>query len=554
MVGESIASFPTENDHGCESDSDSLSPTLFKLSGVDTSLGDAVLEDELGKILLFRATLLEKDYNGEEGTILFCCCRDGFENKSNRGDFDAHVLNTIGEYLQQQQIGIFFIRFEGKGTTPVVSIVDEEDEEDECVEYITEEEAYQLWLEQNQYKGNDSDNSSDTDTDLVSSPDGALVKPKHHVLISNCKQEEEEKKFDTEESHLSAKNAAKPLPAATAKQLERDPGLFHCDNVVRVHYTQVLEFLLEKKAASQKSNSSSHESWKESFGSLPIVFYGLNDEGGENDSPLITELEDFEEGLRDAIRQHGTETIVRTGNRETLVANGFHNSKPATLSQVVDPRLLGHGEDTEGNSSSSSSSSVGNHPERTIVFNPIHEMPPLFRSENVLGRWINYTERSDTNRIFPNSLWGALLANVNGNNNTNDRSCPKYTLCIASEGFGIGMHKHGPALFFLTEGRKKWYLSHPGIIDERIAKQQKHGNNSNSSSSSTTHPGFYKELSTHKCIQEPGELLLVPNLWYHEIYNLASPTIGIQALVDELPIPGTLSVSFSNNTTRYMDR
>jgi len=115
------------------------------------------------------------------------------------------------------------------------------------------------------------------------------------------------------------------------------------------------------------------------------------------------------------------------------------------------------------------------------------------------------------------------------------------------------MHKHGPALFFLTEGRKKWYLSHPKHIDDRIsncdvaAAQQKQKQNPNQSDNnnnnkilvgdertSTTHPGFYQHLSTHKCIQRPGELLFVPNLWYHEIYNLSSPTIGIQALAEEL--------------------
>ena len=48
-------------------------------------------------------------------------------------------------------------------------------------------------------------------------------------------------------------------------------------------------------------------------------------------------------------------------------------------------------------------------------------------------------------------------------------------------------------------------------------------------SKSETHPRFYRELSSHKCIQQPGEVLYVPNDWYHEIFNLEY-TLGIQAL------------------------
>ena len=47
-----------------------------------------------------------------------------------------------------------------------------------------------------------------------------------------------------------------------------------------------------------------------------------------------------------------------------------------------------------------------------------------------------------------------------------------------------------------------------------------------------THPGFYRDLASHKCIQRPGEVLYVPNEWYHEIFNL-DYTVGIQALPDQ---------------------
>mmetsp|Transcript_18093 Transcript_18093/g.45008 ORF Transcript_18093/g.45008 Transcript_18093/m.45008 type:complete len:465 (+) Transcript_18093:1054-2448(+) len=458
---------------GDESDNDSLSPTLFKFSGVDTSVGEIVLEDELSKLLQLKATLLEIDYNDEEGTILFCCHQEE-EEESCKDDHDAQVLKKLGNYIEQRTISPSPESILVEAAVSTVSIVDEE--EDECVEYITEEEAYQLWLEQNQCNL-DNDDEND-ESNLVSSPDGILMRPKHHIQIKEEKSSQ-----------------GNPT---TAAQLERDPGLLNFDNVERVHYDEILDYV------SDPNITSANKGWKDDFGSQPLMISGFTS---------TSELVAFSTCLRETIRQHGAETIVRTGNRETLITNGFHNSKPANLSEAVDVQ-----DDTEHNQN-----------DGTIVFNPIHEMPRAFRS--VLGQWID----EKNGKIFPNRLWTTLL----GEETDTKRDPHRFTLCIANEGFGIGMHKHGPALFFLTQGRKKWYLSHPENIDQIIAQQQ----NSTDNSSSNTHPGFYQELSTHKCIQQPGEMLLVPNLWYHEIYNLASPTIGIQALADELTVPGTLLCS-----------
>ena len=478
--------------------SSSLSPTLFKLSGVDTTAGDAFLEETLSEILGLKTTLLEKDYNDQKGTILFCCHGD---DDSNPDQLDSHVLTTIGGILQAPINS--YPKFWCQSIEAAISIVDEEDEDDECVEYITEEEAYQLWLEQNQADENDSDDLSD----LVSSPDGHLVRPKHHA------------------HHLKDDNATELVPSGmatcTSKQLERDTGLFDFDNVERVHYTKVFEFLLEKDSSNKDSQI---DSWKTDFGSKPIVITG-----GLQHEDLV----EFQKTLQESIKEHGADTIVRTGNRETLVENGFHNSRAASLSQVVDSSML------QPNGATKT-------PNQTIVFNPIHEMPTIFRSENVLGRWINenYCTTNNEKQLFPNTLWNTMLQNTDTANE--NPATPKFTLCIANEGFGIGMHKHGPALFFLTQGTKKWYLSHPSPIDSRIEAHT-------ASDTSPTHPQFYRELSSHKCIQSAGELLLVPNLWYHEIYNLATPTIGIQALADELPIPGTLWVTEKQNVKQTID-
>ena len=41
----------------------------------------------------------------------------------------------------------------------------------------------------------------------------------------------------------------------------------------------------------------------------------------------------------------------------------------------------------------------------------------------------------------------------------------KFTLTLASEGFGIGMHKHNAAMFMLLLGEKKWYMTSGGDLE-----------------------------------------------------------------------------------------
>ena len=164
------------------------------------------------------------------------------------------------------------------------------------------------------------------------------------------------------------------------------------------------------------------------------------------------------------------EAEVRTGNRETLSENGFNNSAPMKLCDALGP---GGG---------------GASPECSrIVFSPLTELPAELQQNLV-----------KLSKVFPNI--GPIGPNK------------KFTLCIGSSGFGIGFHKHNAALFLLVEGRKKWYMSSEDVENDL-----------------PTHPGFFKEKSSHKVIQVPGEILFVPELWYHEIYNL-SYTAGLQAL------------------------
>mmetsp|Transcript_6579 Transcript_6579/g.11745 ORF Transcript_6579/g.11745 Transcript_6579/m.11745 type:complete len:375 (-) Transcript_6579:184-1308(-) len=167
------------------------------------------------------------------------------------------------------------------------------------------------------------------------------------------------------------------------------------------------------------------------------------------------------------------EVEVRTGNRETLIDNGITNSKPMPLSEA----LLVPQSGVENNSECG-----------RIVFSPVKELPDDFAKELK-----PFTD------CFPFCTESPIMK--------------KFTLTLASEGFGIGMHKHNAAMFMLIIGRKKWYMSSSKDLE----------------CDSQTHPGFYREKSSHKCIQRQGEVLFVPNDWYHEIFNLEY-TAGIQGL------------------------
>ena len=170
---------------------------------------------------------------------------------------------------------------------------------------------------------------------------------------------------------------------------------------------------------------------------------------------------------------HYGDIEVRTGNRETLIENGITNSKPMLLSDALQ-----------------STSSESNVECGTIVFSPVKELPDEL-ANSLQSLFTDHFPKCD-----------------------NIESMEKFTLTLASEGFGIGIHKHKEAMFMLAEGVKKWYMASSDDLE----------------ADTDTHPGFYQEKSTHKCIQKSGEILYVPNEWFHEIFNISEYTAGIQAL------------------------
>ena len=305
----------------------------------------------------------------------------------------------------------------------------------EQVIFIEEEEAHRLWREQ-------SERARLANLEPVSSPDGELVMP----------------------THARTEQSARPEGwiSATHAQLKRDATLLELDNVARVDVSQLATVLwtepivitgVPAAAATAAAAATTPRPPVPPPGPLGMVFStSAGSPVGCLSRQLLVE------------RFGGAE--VRTGNRNTLVDNGFMHSKPMALRDAI------------------AASDSG-----AMVFSPIAELPSGFR------RYLQ-----PLTECFPcehEAQGGGRVAK-------------KFTLCLASEGFGIGFHKHNAAFFLLVHGRKKWYM----------AKE----------CAAPTHPGFYGSKSSHKCIQYPGELLYVPDDWYHEIFNLTECTAGIQAL------------------------
>ena len=124
---------------------------------------------------------------------------------------------------------------------------------------------------------------------------------------------------------------------------------------------------------------------------------------------------------------------VRTGNRNTLIDNGFVNSKPMALrdalSSVGDAATDGVERRRRGDLECS-----------RMVFSPVKELPVDFRDH-----------LAPLTTVFP------CEHEVQGR----ERVRKKFTLCLANEGFGIGFHSHNAAMFLLLVGSKKWYMGPP---------------------------------------------------------------------------------------------
>ena len=296
---------------------------------------------------------------------------------------------------------------------------------------LEEEEAYEIWQ-------NIPEEERTSHLDVIPNPDGVMIRPSHHNVDIIM------------DSSIQHKQTTTASLSPCELQMKRDPSLLNFDNVSRVDIAEIHTI----------------SSWDK-----PVII--TNVVVPETQVPKTIFDKEELKALYGNVK-------VRTGNRETLIDNGFMNSKPKRLADALE----------ENTNNTNTNTECG-----TIVFSPIQELPDTFIDE--------LRELMDA---FPSCT----------NSDISIGRKKKFTLTIASEGFGIGMHKHNAAMFMLLVGRKKWYMTNSSDLDGIVSESE-------------THPRFYRELSSHKCIQQPGEVLYVPNDWYHEIFNLEY-TLGIQAL------------------------
>ncbi len=179
-IPQDDSSFPGEDDNDDDASEFEQNPSLFLLTGVDTSLDEIVLEDCLTKVLSscdisndergdededednflpsIMVTLLETDYNDEKGVILFCIDRSLFVIGDSSEEDD--LANDKANQDVLQRIRDYVASDEAKSSDPVwinseatIEIVAEEE-----VEKVTEEEAYESWLKHNEADGGDNAN------------------------------------------------------------------------------------------------------------------------------------------------------------------------------------------------------------------------------------------------------------------------------------------------------------------------------------------------------------------------------------------------------------
>ena len=416
-------------------------PTLFTVSSVNTALSESELEQTISDVLRVKSvTILEKDDTNH--TVLFMTDPATSGGVGENGE-DEIIVKKFQDYVAS-------IRDDPDHTSswlldPSTATTCPAEMEEE--EFISEDEAYEMWLH---------DNAEIRTTDLpkVATPDGDWTQPSHDLSSTTPVTRNGETKVKQQQQHRSQD----PIQ----NQLQRDPTLFELDNVRRM---KIWEFVSMPMSERQKQ---------------PLVLTGFfdGDEDKNQNNDTTVELQNYQRMMSESyLIEKYSDATVRTGNRETLIENGFNHSKPLTLKEALKSRNV-------------------------MVFSPIDELSEEFHND--VSWAIPGNDENPNSSIFHEAL--------------GSDEPPKYTLCVANQGFGIGMHKHTTAMFVLVIGRKKWYMSPPEPIDDDIVTGRK------------THPEFYTSKSSHKCIQHPGEVLYVPNLWYHEIFNLDDYTAGIQAL------------------------
>ena len=114
----------------------------------------------------------------------------------------------------------------------------------------------------------------------------------------------------------------------------------------------------------------------------------------------------------------------------------------------------------------------------------------------------------------------------------------RLILSMGSWGNGRPFHAHGPALFGLMHGVKRWFVRRPNAT---FAWQTYEVARDDLRTSEELPDGWADQL--WQCPQREGELLWVPDLMQHSTLNYSPETVGFAMVVDELHPPTPLHLA-----------
>ena len=106
----------------------------------------------------------------------------------------------------------------------------------------------------------------------------------------------------------------------------------------------------------------------------------------------------------------------------------------------------------------------------------------------------------------------------------------RLILSMGSWGNGRPFHAHGPALFGLIAGVKRWFIRRPNAT---FAWQRYEAARREDLRESEELPEGWAD-QVWQCTQQPGELLWVPDMMQHSTLNYAAETVGFAMVIDEL--------------------
>lgn len=114
----------------------------------------------------------------------------------------------------------------------------------------------------------------------------------------------------------------------------------------------------------------------------------------------------------------------------------------------------------------------------------------------------------------------------------------RLLLSVGSWGNGRPFHAHGPALFALAEGTKRWFVRRPNASFE----WQTYEVSRDSLVANEVLPAGWQD-HIWQCTQEEGDLLWVPDQLPHATLNYAAVTAGLTMVIDEVAALSELHVA-----------